>query len=97
MGMMWRDGGETNQEDAKRAFELEAMLTISSDASMGMSKDDHQVVRRLATRDRLDRRPRYVCGMCGYAVYAPREGLIVKAYRKSRFVSEICLVDSVVL
>jgi hypothetical protein len=58
------------------------MLTISSDALMGMSRDEYQVVRRLATRARLDRRPRYVCGLCGHAVYAPREGRTGQPYWK---------------
>jgi hypothetical protein len=58
----------------KKAVDLETMLTISSDALMSMSKDDYQIIRRLATRARLDRLPRYVCGLCGHAVYAPREG-----------------------
>lgn len=40
---------------------------------MGMDQDDYQVIRRLATRARLERRPRYVCDLCGYPVYAPRE------------------------
>ncbi|WP_346363229.1 DUF6035 family protein [Bosea sp. (in: a-proteobacteria)] len=58
------------------------MLTISSDALMGMSKDDYQIVRRLATRARLERRPRYVCGLCGHAVYGPREGRTGQPYWK---------------
>ena len=66
----------------KRAIDLEMMLTISSDALMGMPKDDYQVVRRLATRARLDRRPRYVCGLCGHAIYAPREGRTGQPYWK---------------
>ena len=66
----------------KRAIDLETMLTISSDALMGMPKDEYQVVRRLATRARLDRRPRYVCGLCGHAVYAPREGRTGQPYWK---------------
>jgi len=40
---------------------------------MGMHKDDYQVIRRLATRARLERNPRYVCDLCGHPVYAPRE------------------------
>lgn len=55
---------------------------ISSDALMGMSKDEYQVVRRLATRARLERRPRYVCSLCGHAVYAPREGRTGQPYWK---------------
>lgn len=66
----------------KRAVDLETMQTISSDALMRMSKDDYQIVRRLATRARLDRRPRYVCGLCGHAVYAPREGRTGQPYWK---------------
>ncbi|WP_331852384.1 DUF6035 family protein [Sphingopyxis sp. EG6] len=66
----------------KRAVDLETMRTISSDALMGMSKDDYQIIRRLATRARLDRRPRYVCGLCGHAVYAPREGRTGQPYWK---------------
>jgi len=66
----------------KRAIDLETMLTISSDALMGMPKDNYQIVRRLATRARLDRRPRYVCGLCGHAVYAPREGRTGQPYWK---------------
>jgi hypothetical protein len=57
----------------KRAVDLETMRLISSDDLMGMHKDDYQVIRRLATRARLDRRPRYVCDLCGHPVYAPRE------------------------
>lgn len=57
----------------KRAVDLSSMQTITSDALMAMSKDDYQVVRRAATRARLDRTARYVCGNCGHAVYAPRE------------------------
>jgi len=47
----------------KRAVDLETMRLISSDDLMGMHKDDYQVIRRLATRARLDRRPRYVCDL----------------------------------
>jgi len=74
--------GKQFKRTLKRAIDLETMLTISSDALMGMSKDDYQVVRRLATRARLDRRPRYVCGLCGHAVYAPREGRTGQPYWK---------------
>lgn len=49
------------------------MQSISSDSLMGMSMDDYQMVRRYATRARLDGQARYVCGLCGHAVYAPRE------------------------
>lgn len=66
----------------RKAVDLETMLTISSDVLMGMSADDYQVVRRLATKARLDRRPRYVCGLCGHAVYAPREGRSGRPYWK---------------
>lgn len=74
--------GKQFKRTLKRAIDLETMLTISSDALMGMSKDEYQVVRRLATRARLDRRPRYVCGLCGHAVYAPREGRTGQPYWK---------------
>jgi hypothetical protein len=47
-----------------------------------MSGDDYQVVRRLATKARLDRRPRYVCGLCGHVVYAPREARTGRPYWK---------------
>jgi len=57
----------------KQAVDLETMQSISSEDLMGMHKDDYQVIRRLATRARLDDRPRYACGLCGHAVYAPRE------------------------
>lgn len=66
----------------KRAVDLETMRSISSDELMGLHKDDYQVVRRLATRARLDRQPRYVCGLCGHAVYAPREGRTGRPYWK---------------
>ncbi|WP_245270046.1 DUF6035 family protein [Nitrobacter hamburgensis] len=58
------------------------MQTITSDALMSMSKDDYQIVRRAATRARLDRKARYVCGSCGHAVYAPREGRTGQPYWK---------------
>lgn len=74
--------GKQFMRTLKRAIDLETMLTLSSDALMGMSKDEYQVVRRLATRARLDRRPRYVCGLCGHAVYAPREGRTGQPYWK---------------
>lgn len=74
--------GKQFKRTLKRAIDLETMLTISSDALLGMPKDDYQVVRRLATRARLDRRPRYVCGWCGHAVYAPREGRTGQPYWK---------------
>lgn len=74
--------GKHFKRTLKRAIDLETMLTISSDALMAMPKDDYQVVRRLATRARLDRRPRYVCGLCGHAVYAPREGRTGQPYWK---------------
>ncbi|WP_372095607.1 DUF6035 family protein [Tistrella mobilis] len=57
----------------KRAVDLETMRPISSDDLIGMHKDDYQVIRRHATRARLERRPRYVCDICGHPVYAPRE------------------------
>lgn len=57
----------------KRAVDLETMRSITSDDLMGMHKDDYQVIRRFATRARLERRPRYVCDLCGHPVYAPRE------------------------
>lgn len=49
------------------------MQSISSDSLMGMSMDDYQMVRRYATRARLHGQARYVCGLCGHEVYAPRE------------------------
>lgn len=45
-----------------------------------MNGDEYQVVRRTATRARLDRKPRYVCGLCGHAVYAPRESRTGQPY-----------------
>nr|WP_256886503.1 DUF6035 family protein [Ochrobactrum sp. BTU2] len=58
------------------------MQSISSDELMGLHKDAYQIIRRLATRARLDRKPRYVCGLCGHAVYAPREGRTGRPYWK---------------
>tara|TARA_B100000614_G_scaffold171118_1_gene152317 strand:- start:59 stop:223 length:165 start_codon:yes stop_codon:yes gene_type:complete len=37
----------------KQAVDLETMQSISSDDLMGMSKDDYQVIRRLATSELL--------------------------------------------
>lgn len=65
--------GEKFRRTLKRAVDLETMQSISSDSLMSMSTDDYQMVRRYATRARLDGQARYVCGLCGHAVYAPRE------------------------
>lgn len=61
------------QRTLKRAVDLQTMRSISSDHLLAMSVDDYHVLRRAATRARLDRTPRYVCGLCGHPVYAPRE------------------------
>jgi hypothetical protein len=66
----------------KRVVDLSSMHSITSDSLIAMSKDDYQVLRRAATRARLDRKARYVCGKCGHAVYAPREGRIGQPYWK---------------
>lgn len=66
----------------KRVVDLAAMHSITSDALIAMSKDDYQVLRRAATRARLDRKARFVCAKCGHAVYAPREGRTGQPYWK---------------
>lgn len=66
----------------KRAIDLSMMQTITSDALLAMIKDDYQRLRRAATRARLDSQPRYVCGVCGHAVYAPREARTGQPYWK---------------
>ncbi|QQO14022.1 hypothetical protein JJB99_32695 [Bradyrhizobium diazoefficiens] len=66
----------------KNVIDLASMHSITSDSLIAMSKDDYQVLRRAATRARLDRNPRYVCAKCGYAVYAPREGRTGQPYWK---------------
>lgn len=58
------------------------MRAISSDQLLAMSQDEYHAVRRAATRARLDQSPRYVCGQCGYATYAPREGRTGQPYWK---------------
>lgn len=42
----------------KRVVDLASMHGITSDALIAMSKDDYQVLRRAATRARLDRKAR---------------------------------------
>ncbi|MET4324164.1 DUF6035 family protein [Bradyrhizobium sp. RT5a] len=66
----------------KRVVDLASMHSITSDALIAMTKDDYQVLRREATRARLDRKARFVCAKCGHAVYAPREGRTGQPYRK---------------
>lgn len=66
----------------KRVVDLSSMHSITSDSLIAMSKDDYQVLRRAATRARLDRKARYVCAKCGHAVYAPREGRTGQPYWK---------------
>lgn len=66
----------------KSVVDLASMHSITSDSLIAMSKDDYQVLRRAATRARLDRKPRYVCAKCGHAVYAPREGRTGQPYWK---------------
>lgn len=66
----------------KRVVDLASMHSITSDALIAMSKDDYQVLRRAATRARLDRKARFVCAKCGHAVYAPREGRTGQPYWK---------------
>ena len=66
----------------KRVVDLSSMHSITSDLLLAMSKDDYQVLRRAATRARLDRKARYVCAKCGHAVYAPREGRTGQPYWK---------------
>jgi hypothetical protein len=66
----------------KRAVDLSSMRSITSDSLIAMNKDDYQILRRAATRARLDRKPRYVCAKCGHAVYAPRESRTGQPYWK---------------
>lgn len=66
----------------RNVVDLDSMQTISSDQLLSLHPDDYQVIRRSATRARLDRKSRYVCGQCGYAVYAPREGRTGQPYWK---------------
>ncbi|MBR1029390.1 DUF6035 family protein [Bradyrhizobium liaoningense] len=66
----------------KRAVDLSSMHSITSDSLIAMNRDDYQVLRRAATRARLDRKPRYVCAKCGHAVYAPRESRTGQPYWK---------------
>ncbi|MHC2627270.1 hypothetical protein ACVIW2_009357 [Bradyrhizobium huanghuaihaiense] len=66
----------------KSVVDLASMHSITSDSLIAMSKDDYQVLRRAATRARLDRKARYVCTKCGHAVYAPREGRTGQPYWK---------------
>lgn len=56
----------------KRAIDLQAMRTITSDDLLAMHPDDYQDVRRQATRARSSGVVRYACESCGHAVYAPR-------------------------
>lgn len=66
----------------KSAVDLQTMRSISSDQLMAMNADDYQVLRRAATRARLERTPRYVCASCGHPVYAPRESRTGQPYWK---------------
>src|SRR6266545_3454092 len=66
----------------KRVVDLSSMHSITSDSLIAMNGDDYQVLRRAATRARLDRKARYVCAKCGHAVYAPREARTGQPYWK---------------
>lgn len=66
----------------RNVVDLQTMRSISSDQLLAMSQDEYHAVRRAATRARLDRSPRYVCGQCGHATYAPREGRTGQPYWK---------------
>jgi len=66
----------------KSVVDLASMHSITSDSLVAMSKDDYQVLRRAATRARIDRKARYVCAKCGYVVYAPRESRTGQPYWK---------------
>lgn len=66
----------------KNVGDLQTMRSVSSDQLLAMSQDEYHAVRRAATRARLERSPRYVCGQCGHATYAPREGRTGQPYWK---------------
>lgn len=78
------NGPATRMTEPRRTLrsvvDLMTMQSISSVQLLAMQDDEYQVIRRAATRARLERRPRYVCSQCGHAVYAPRDGRTGKPY-----------------
>lgn len=57
----------------KRAVDLQSLRTISSDELLSMHQDDAQAIRVQATRAVLNSEIRFVCDLCGHAVYAPND------------------------